>query len=62
MISCKDPEDVSLRPASFSLVRLYGAGGQCWGVGAKLLQLCLTVCNPMDHSPPDSSVDGILQA
>ena len=28
---------------------------------AKWLQLCLTLCNPMDHSPPDSSVHGILQ-
>ena len=28
---------------------------------AKLLQSCLTLCNPMDHSPPDS-VHGILQA
>ena len=23
---------------------------------------CLTLCNPMDHSPPGSSVHGILQA
>ena len=29
---------------------------------AKLLQSCLTVCDPMDHSPPDSSVHRILQA
>ena len=29
---------------------------------AKLLQSCLTLCNPMDYSPPDSSVHGILQA
>ena len=29
---------------------------------AKLLQLCLTLCNPMDHSPPGFSVHGILQA
>ena len=28
----------------------------------KSLQLCLTLCNPMDCSPPDSSVHGILQA
>ena len=28
---------------------------------AKLLQLCLTLCNPMDCSPPGSSVYGILQ-
>ena len=25
-------------------------------------QLCLTLCNLMDYTPPDSSVHGILQA
>ena len=29
---------------------------------AKLLQSCLTLCNPLDWSPQDSSVHGILQA
>ena len=29
---------------------------------AKLLQLCLTLCDPMDCSPPGSSVHGISQA
>ena len=29
---------------------------------AKSLQLCLTLCNPVDCSPPCSSVLGILQA
>ena len=29
---------------------------------AKSLHSCLTVCGPMDCSPPDSSVHGILQA
>ena len=29
---------------------------------AKLLQSCPTLCNPMDCSPPRSSVHGILQA
>ena len=29
---------------------------------AELLQLCLTLCNPMDCNPPGSSVHGILQA
>ena len=29
---------------------------------AKLLQLCLTLCHPMDHGSPGSSVHGILQA
>ena len=28
---------------------------------AKLLQLCPTLCSPMECSPPDSSVHGILQ-
>ena len=28
---------------------------------AKLLQSCLTLCNPMDYSPPVSSIHGILQ-
>jgi len=31
-------------------------------VCAKLLQLCLTLCDPMDGSPPGSSLHGILQA
>ena len=31
-------------------------------VHAKSLKLCLTLCNPMDCSPPGSSVHGILQA
>ena len=29
---------------------------------AKLLQLCLTLCNPIDRSPPGSPIPGILQA
>ena len=29
---------------------------------AKLLQLCLTLCDPIDGSPPASPVPGILQA
>ena len=29
---------------------------------AKLLQLCLTLCDSMDGSPPGSSVPGVLQA
>ena len=29
---------------------------------AKSPQSCPTLCNPMDHSPPGSSVHGILQA
>ena len=29
---------------------------------AKSLQLCLTLCSPIDGSPPGSSIPGILQA
>ena len=29
---------------------------------AKSLQLCLTLCDPINGSPPGSSVPGILQA
>ena len=29
---------------------------------AKLLQLCLTLCDPVDGSPPGSPIPGILQA
>ena len=32
------------------------------GAAAKSLQLCLTLCDPIDGSPPGSSVPGILQA
>ena len=28
----------------------------------KLLQLCLTLCDPIDGSPPGSPIPGILQA
>ena len=31
-------------------------------VHAQLLQSCPTLCDPVDHSPPGSSVHGILQA
>ena len=42
-----------------------GKGGQVYGVGvvrAKSFQSCPTLCDPMDRSPPGSSVLGILQA
>ena len=32
----------------------------CVGLHAKLLQLCLTLCDPMNHSPAESTVQGIL--
>ena len=39
------------------------AEGNCMPIAAsKSLQSCPTLCNPMDDSPPGSSVHGILQA
>ena len=38
----------------FFLTLLYAA--------AKSLQSCLTLCNPIDGSPPGSPIPGILQA
>ena len=32
-----------------------------FGAAAKSLQSCLTLCNPVDGSPPGSPVPGILQ-
>ena len=43
-------EDLSNRQSSIHFVR------------AKLLQSCSTLCDPLDCSPPGSSVHGILQA
>ena len=34
----------------------------CLPVPVKSLQSCLTLCDPMDCSPPGSSIQGILQA
>ena len=33
-----------------------------WAAAAKSLQSCSTLCDPIDGSPPDSPVPGILQA
>ena len=35
---------------------------QQFAAAAKLLQSCLTLCNPIDGSPLGSSIPGILQA
>ena len=38
------------------------AGSFTTAAAAKLLQSCLTLCDPIDSSPPGSVVPGILQA
>jgi len=39
-----------------------GFSGGAAAAAAKLLQSCLTLCDPTDGSPPGSPVPGILQA
>ena len=41
---------------------MHNMSSMCVCVHAKLLQLCLIRCDPMDCSPPGSSVHGSLQA
>ena len=43
-------------------VRFLGWDAAAAAAAAKSLQLCPTLCDPIDSSPPGSSVHGILQA
>ena len=45
---------------NISLLFQYAAATAA-ATAAKLLQLCPTLCNPIDGSPPGSPVPGILQ-
>ena len=40
----------------------YANGAAAAAAAAKLLQLCPTLCDPIDGSPPGSHVPGILKA
>ena len=42
-------------------VKGFGIVNKAAAAAAKLLQSCLTLCDPVDASPPSSSVPGILQ-
>ena len=59
---CKQPSQLSSHPfvlyhLPYDLLNIYF---EKWK--ALVAQSCLTLCNPMDCSPPGSSVHGILQA
>ena len=41
---------------------LYVFAAAAAAAATKSLQLCLTLCNPIDGSPPRSPIPGILQA
>ena len=46
----------------FSVTGLVFVSGQSAAAAAKSLQLCPTLCDPIDGSPPGSPVSGFLQA
>ena len=54
----------------FKIFKILGEGGMNWEImidihtaaAAKSLQSCLTLCDPIDGSPPDSPIPRILQA
>jgi len=52
------------RATGFEIFEQSAAGGEglAAAAAAKLLQLCLTLCDPIDGSPPGSPVPGILKA
>ena len=52
----------SLRPHESQHVIDYRLVNTAAAAAAKSLQLCLTLCDPIDGSPPGSPVPGILQA
>ena len=49
---------------SFPMSQLFTSGGQSTpaAAAAKSLQSCPTLCDPIDSSPPGSTIPGILQA
>ena len=60
MNSMKRQKDRTLKD---ELPRLVGAQyATAAAAAAKSLQLCPTHCDPVDYSPPDSSIHGIFQA
>ena len=44
------------------IILTYGMNAVAAAAAAKSLQSCLTLCDPIDSSPPGSPVPGILQA
>ena len=56
--SCAWQTDSLLSEPPGKPIPMYAAAA----AAAKLLQLCLTLCDPIDGSPPGSSVHRILQA
>ena len=55
-------QDVTLIPICKNVLYIYIYVYVYASAAAKLLQLCPTLCDPIDSSPSGSTVPGILQA
>ena len=53
---------VCMGPQSFQKCMTKLTPAAAAAAAAKLLQSCLTLCNPIDDSPPGSPIPGNLQA
>ena len=51
----------SVRAATLKKTKIVSAAAAA-AAAAKSLQSCLTLCDPIDSSPPGSAIPGILQA
>ena len=57
-----DPNPKVVPYSSINKIDILTLGSTAAAAAAKSLQLCLTLCDPIDGSPPGSPVPGILQA
>ena len=57
-----DDHDVSQARPFYASAALVSSSANSAAAVAKSLQSCLTLCDPIDGSPPGSSIPGILQA
>ena len=58
----QDLPDPGTEPTSLMSLALAGGFFTTAAAAAKSLQSCLTLCDPIDGSPPGSPIPGILQA
>ena len=61
-LPCRSPGDLSDRGIKPESLMSPALAGKFFTTVCEVTQSCLTLCNPVDCSPPGSSVHGILQA
>ena len=61
-VEVKKKKKVYIKGDFFKLPIPTNTLAESWPVEVLVAQSCPSLCNPMDYSPPGSSVQGILQA